>query len=89
MCNLVDVQMMCGIYINDRHPDAHRNIYDIHCLLSYTLHLHYAMVHTHSPPSLVLDDIILNGWIHLMFMVSVTAPVSMHTVPLILICITR
>ena len=32
-CNLVDVQMMHGIYINDRHPDAHRNVYDIHCLL--------------------------------------------------------
>ena len=32
-CNLVDVQMMHGIYINDRCPDAHHNVYDIHCLL--------------------------------------------------------
>ena len=32
-CNLVDVQTMCRIYINDRHPDAHCNVYDIHCFL--------------------------------------------------------
>ena len=32
-CNLVDVQMMHGIYINDRCPDAHHNVSDIHDLL--------------------------------------------------------
>ena len=30
MCNLVNVQTMHRIYINDRCPDAHRNVYNIH-----------------------------------------------------------
>ena len=42
-CNLVNVQMMHGIYINNRHPDAHHEVYDI-------LHLHYAKVHTALAP---------------------------------------
>ena len=36
-CNLVDMQMMCGIYIYiNRHPDAHCNIYVDHSLAIMT-----------------------------------------------------
>ena len=38
-CNLVNMQIMCGIYIKCRHPYAHHNVSDIHDFLSYTLRL--------------------------------------------------
>ena len=66
-------------------------------IIMYTLNLFYdiccacAMLRPilHSPPWLALDDFVLNGWIHLILMVSITAPIFKHTVPLVLICITR
>ena len=43
----------------------------------------------HLPPWLELDDIILYGWICLMLMVFITAPILNCTAPLVLTCIIR
>ena len=32
-----------------------------------------------------LDDVVLNGWIHLIFTVSITAPIFKQTVPLVFV----
>jgi hypothetical protein len=41
----------------------------------------------HSPPRLELG--VLNGWIHCMFTVSVTALILRRTVPFVLTCVVR
>ena len=80
-CNLV---RCVGFVCFDRCPDAHRNVY-INSYLNHVLIITYAapMLRCilHSPPWLVLDDVILDGWIHLIFTVSVTAPIFERTVP--------